>query len=178
MLAAPRWAIVVAVLASSQRLVAQSRDLEVGLDGGLQYAFDSDIATFDVPIQRIRLAFPAGNRLALEPALSFAYADLDGSSSTALRVQLGGLYALSRASLEGAFLRPFVGLGITDIEIDGLVNEDVTTLEIGAGIGSRSGIGDRLMLRFEGNLRGSFPSDDLEDDIVLGATVGLSFFTK
>jgi hypothetical protein len=159
-------------------LNAQSRAVEIGLDGGLQYGFDSEATTFDVPIQRVRAAFPAGDRFALEPAFSFAYADVNGATTTAVRIQLGALYALTRARLEGAFVRPFFGFGINDIEVDGLVNEDVTTLELGAGIGTRTRIADRLALRFEGSLRGNFPSDDLENDIVLGLTVGLSFFTR
>jgi hypothetical protein len=159
-------------------LQAQSRAVEIGMDGGLRYGFDSDATTFDLPIQRVRVAFPAGARFALEPAFSFAYADANGASSTAVRVELGGLYALSRTRLEGAFVRPFFGFGINDFEVDGFVSEDITTLELGAGIGTRTRIAERLMLRFEGSLRGSFLSDDLPDDIVLGLTIGASFFTR
>jgi hypothetical protein len=173
-----RWVMVAATLALPQTVDAQSGAVEVGLDGGLQYAFDTEVATFDLPIQRVRVAFPAGARLAIEPGFSFAYADLNGASSTALRLQLGVLYPLSRARPSGAFVRPFLGFGINDIEVDGLVNEDVTTLELGAGIGTRTRIADRLALRFEGSLRGNFPSDDLEDDIVLGLTAGGSFITR
>jgi hypothetical protein len=159
-------------------LGAQSRAIEIGMDGGLQYGFDTETSTFDLPFQRLRAAFPAGGRFALEPAFSLAYADLNGATSTAVRIQLGGLYALSLARLEGAFVRPFLGFGINDIEVDGLVSEDITTVELGAGIGTRTRIADRLALRFEGSLRGSFPSDDLENDIVLGLTIGASFFSR
>jgi hypothetical protein len=159
-------------------LEAQSRDIEIGMDGGLQHGFDSETTTFDLPIQRVRAAFPAGSRFALEPAFSFAYADLNGASTTTMRIQLGGLYALSPTRLEGAFVRPFFSFGIDDFEVDGLVSEDVNTLELGAGIGTRTRIADRFMLRLEGSLRGSFPSDDLENDIVLGLTVGASFFLR
>jgi hypothetical protein len=172
------WSVIALASLFPAVLEAQSRAVEIGMDGGLQHGFDSEATTFDVPIQRLRAAFPAGDRFALEPAVSLAYADLNGASTTAFRLQLGGLYALSRARLDGAYIRPFVGFGINDIEVDGLINEDVTTLELGAGIGTRTRLADRLALRFEGSLRGSFPSDDLEDDIVLGVTAGLSFFTR
>jgi hypothetical protein len=173
-----RWVILSLMLALSQTLYAQSRAVEIGMDGGFQYGFDTEATTLDLPIQRVRAAFPVGARFALEPAFSFSHADLDGASTTALRIQLGGLYPLSRASLDAAYIRPFLGYGTNDFEVDGLVNEDVTTVELGAGIGTRARIADQLALRFEGNVRGSFPSDDLEDDIVLGLTIGASFFTR
>lgn len=173
-----RWAVLGLMLALSQTLYAQSRAVEIGMDGGFQYGFDTEVTALDLPIQRVRAGFPVGTRFALEPAFSFAHADLDGASTTALRIQLGGLYSLSSASLDAAYIRPFLGYGTNDFEVDGLVNEDVTTLELGGGIGTRTRIADRLALRFEGSLRGSFPSDDLQDDIILGLTVGVSFFTR
>jgi hypothetical protein len=153
-------------------LSAQQRGIEIGLDGGLQYAFDAELLTISVPFQRVRAAFPTDERLAFEPALSFTRLSSGGESAAALALELGALYNFG-AERNTSYARPFVGFEYTDASF----SDGTTVFDLGIGVGSRSRIADRLALRFEGTATGRFPEGGGIDG-AFGATIGLSFFTR
>jgi hypothetical protein len=152
--------------------VAQQPKVEIGLDGGLEYAFDAELLTMALPFQRVRAAFPLEHRLAIEPALSFTRLSSNGESLAALVMRVGVLYDLE---VEGntTYARPFAGIEYAHASF----GESETVFDLGAGIGTRTHIADRLALRIEANLTGRFGAEGGTDGVI-GATVGLSFFTR
>ena len=153
-------------------LGAQERGIEIGLDGGLQYFLDADLLTIAVPFQRVRAAFPSGKRLAFEPALSLNRLSTDGASLVSLAIQVGALYDLA-ATHTRTFARPFAGFEYADASFV----DSETVFDLGIGFGTRSRIADRLSLRLEATVTGRFGQSGGADG-VLGATAGLSFFTR
>jgi hypothetical protein len=164
-------AVLVAVCLLPSLLVAQQHNVEIGLDGGMSYSFDSELLTIAIPFQRVRAAFPLEHRLAIEPALSFTRVSSGGQSLAALMMGAGLLYDLDDEP-GASYARPFFGLEYVDV---GFGSE--TVFDLGAGIGTRSRIADRLALRFEGSITGRFGMEGGTDGVI-GATVGLSFFTR
>jgi hypothetical protein len=153
-------------------LQAQSRALEIGMDGGLEYSFDADLLTIAVPFQRVRAAFPMEDRLALEPSLSLTRLSANGESAVALAMRVGVLYDLE-ATRGSTYARPFAGFEYADASFA----DSETVFNLGAGIGTRSSFADQLALRIEASLTGRFGAEGGTDGVI-GATVGLSFFTR
>jgi outer membrane protein with beta-barrel domain len=166
-----RCTLLSAALLLPGLLSAQQRGIEIGLDGGLQYSTDADLLTISVPFQRVRAAFPSGVRLAVEPGLSFTRLSSNGESLTLLVFQVGALYDFP--DTQNTYVRPFAGFEYAD----GSFSDSNTAFNLGAGVGTRSHIADRLALRIEANLTGRFGSGGGADALI-GATVGLSFFTR
>jgi hypothetical protein len=153
-------------------LVAQRPKVEIGMDGGLTYSFDPNLLTISLPFQRIRAAFPLEHRLAIEPALSFTRVSAEGESLAALMLVVGALYDLETEG-NATYARPFAGIEYTDASF----GDSQTIFDLGAGIGTRTPIADRLALRVEANLTGRFGAEGGTDGVI-GALVGLSFYTK
>jgi hypothetical protein len=164
-------AVLVAVCLLPSLLVAQQHDVEIGLDGGMSYSFDGELLTIAIPFQRVRAAFPLEHRLAFEPALSFTRLSSNGVSVASLMMGVGVLYDLD-GTPGASYARPFVGLEYADV-----FGGSETVFDLGAGIGTRTRIADRLALRFEGSITGRFGASGGTDGVI-GATVGLSFFTR
>jgi hypothetical protein len=165
-------AVLLAACLLPPLLVAQQPNVEIGLDGGLEYAFDAELLTIALPFQRVRAAFPLEHRLAIEPALSFTRLSSNGESLTALVMRVGVLYDLE-AEGNTTYARPFAGIEYADASF----GDSETVFDLGAGIGTRTRIVERLALRIEANLTGRFGAEGGTDGVI-GATIGLSFFTK
>lgn len=165
-------AVLVAVCLLPSMLVAQrNNDVEIGLDGGMSYSLDAELLTIAIPFQRVRAAFPLEHRLAIEPAFSFTRLSSNGVSLAALMMGAGVLYDLDDTP-GASYARPFVGLEYADG-----FGESETVFNLGAGIGTRTRIADRLALRLEGSITGRFGASGGTDGVI-GATVGLSFYTR
>ncbi len=119
-----------------------------------------------VPFQRVRAAFPSGERLAFEPGLAFTRLSSDGESLTILAFQVGALYNFG-ATRSNTYLRPFAGIEYVDDSFSG----GDYAFDLGMGVGSRSRIDDRLALRFELTATGRF-GEGGGTDAVLGASIG------
>jgi hypothetical protein len=163
---------VLAVCLLPSMVVAQQRSVEIGLDGGLEYAFDAELLTIALPFQRVRAAFPLEHRLAIEPALSFARLSSNGESLAALVMRVGVLYDLETEP-NTTYARPFAGIEYADASL----GDSETVFDLGAGMGTRTRIADELALRIEANITGRFGAEGGTDGLI-GATVGLSFFTR
>jgi hypothetical protein len=166
-----RGALLLAGFSIPPGLLAQERGVELGLDGGFEYAFDPHLFTVAIPFQQVRAAFPSGDRLAFEPNLSFTRLSTQGASATALTLQVGALYELG-AGRDRSYARPFAG-----VEYAKLGGDSETIFDLGFGIGTRSRLVDRLALRVEATLTGRFGQGGGADG-ALGATAGLSFYTR
>jgi hypothetical protein len=167
-----RCTLLAATLLIPSLVSAQQRGIELGLDGGFQYSVDADVLAISIPFQRVRAAFPSGERLAFEPALSLTRLSSNGSSLTLFALEVGALYNFA-ATRTNTYARPFFGLQY----LDDSFSDGTSAVELGIGIGSRSRIADRLALRYEIAAAGHFPEGG-GMDALLGASVGLSFFTK
>ena len=167
----PRCAFLLVGLCLPSDLFAQQHRIEIGLDGGVQYAFDANLFTIAIPFQRVRAAFPLEHRLAIEPAFSFTRLSSEGVSVAALAIQVGALYDLD-ATRNSTYARPFAGIEYSDASFSG----GETVFDLGVGVGTRSPLADKLALRIEANVTGRFGAEG-GTDAVIGATVGLSFFT-
>lgn len=166
-----RRAVLFAVLLLPSMLSAQQRGVEIGLDAGAQYEFDAQLLTIAAPLQRVRAAFPSGNRLAFEPALSFARLSARGESLVGLVFEIGALYDFAAAHT--TYGRPFVGFEYADASF----SSGETAVNLGIGFGTRSRVADRLAVRIEATFTGRFPEGGGTDGR-FGVSAGLSFFTK
>jgi hypothetical protein len=166
------YALLLITFSLPSYLDAQQSRIEIGIDGGIQYSFDANLFTIAVPFQRVRAAFPLEHRLAVEPALSFTRLSSEGQSVALLTIQVGALYDID-PSPNRTYVRPFAGIEYADASFTG----GETVFDLGAGLGTRSRLADRLALRIEANLTGRFGAEGGTDGVI-GATVGLSFFTR
>jgi hypothetical protein len=167
-----RCAIVLAVCLLPPTLAAQQNNVEIGLDGGLEYAFDPDLLTIAVPFQRVRAAFPFEPRMAIEPAFSLTRLSSNGESLVAMVIRVGLLLDIE-AERNTTYARPFAGFEYADVSF----GDSETVFNLGAGVGTRTRIADQLALRIEASLTGRFGAEGGTDGVI-GATVGLSFFTR
>ena len=127
-----RYVLLLAVLWLPSILTAQQRGVEIGLDGGVRYELQSELLTIAVPVQRVRAAFPSGNRLAFEPALSFARLSTGGASLAAIVFEVGALYDF--AATHTLYTRPFVGFEYSDASF----SSGESVVDLGIGFGTRS----------------------------------------
>lgn len=167
-----RYALLLVAFSLPSNLSAQQRGVEIGLDGGLQYLVDTEVLVISIPFQRVRAAFHSGDRLAFEPALSFTRLSANGQALTIFALQAGALYTFA-ATRANTYIRPFAGIEY----VDDSFSDGSSAFELGVGVGTRSRIVDRLALRIEANVTGLFPEGG-GTEAALGATVGLSFFTR
>jgi hypothetical protein len=152
-------------------VAAQQRGVEIGFDSRILYELDSRLLLITVPLGRARAAFPSGNQLAFEPALSFARVSADGASVTAMVFEVGAVYDFTPAHT--TYTRPFVGYEYADAT--SLLGESV--VDLGIGFGTRSIVADRLAVRIEGTITGRFGARGGSDGM-FGVSAGLSFFTR
>jgi hypothetical protein len=166
-----RCALLFALFSLPSILSGQQRGVEIGLDAGIDYSVDSRLLSMSIPLQRVRAAFPSGDRLAFEPALSFSRLSARGESLTALVLQVGAVYDF--ADTHTTYTRPFVGFEYADASF----SRGESVVDLGIGFGTRSRVADRLAVRSEGNVTGRFGAEGGTDG-VFGVTAGLSFFTR
>jgi hypothetical protein len=166
----PRYVLLLAALSPPPIVAAQQRGVEIGLDAGVQYELDAELLSISVPLQRVRAAFPSGDRLAFEPALSFARLSTGGESLTALVFEVGALYDFGIDHTR--YARPFVGFEYADASF----SSGESVVDLGIGLGTRSRVADRLVVRIEGTVTGRFGEGGSDGKV--GVAAGLSFFTR
>jgi hypothetical protein len=163
--------LLAALLTIPSFLASQQRGVEIGLDSRALYELDSRLLLISVPLGRARAAFPSGDRLAFEPAFSFARISADGGSVTAMVFEVGAVYDFSSAHT--TYTRPFVAYEYADAT--SFLGESV--VDLGIGFGTRSRIADRLAFRIEGTITGRFGAEGGADGL-FGVMAGISFFTR
>jgi hypothetical protein len=166
-----RRTLLAAALLIPSLASAQQRGIEIGLDGGARYELDAELLVLAVPLQRVRAAFPSGNRLAFEPALSFARVASGGESVIAMVFEVGAVYDFGATPT--TYTRPFVGYEYADASFA----QGESVVDLGIGFGTRSRVADRLAVRIEGTITGRFGTSSGADG-VFGVSAGLSFFTR
>lgn len=170
---APRSVLALAVLALMAGPVAAQRPVELGIDGGLSLHFDPSVAILQFPTGHFRVAFPAGDKLAVEPRFALTYIKVSGIDAVyTMTADLGLMFHFKGAGAGSRpYLRPFVG-----VDLVGGGGESDSQFHAGAGIGVKLPMkADRLALRLEGGL-----NQGLGDGGAFGlfALIGFSFFTR
>jgi hypothetical protein len=186
LLAALLGAAPLAAPLAAQRAAQRAAGLpvELGVDAAVVTDDASDATTVVVPLQRLRVGVFVSPRLSLEPTLAYERTGADGASASGFDGTLGLVAHLSgqptgRARTTSLFVRPFVGLarlsfGSEDEELDA----SATQARVGAGLGLKLPVADRLAWRLEGVYARAFESDEFPSANRFGVNVGLSFHTR
>lgn len=149
--------------------------IEFGTDLVLGLARSDDtptVTSLSLPASTFRVGFHVSDELAIEPRLAATLTWTDGHSST--RLQLGG--ALMYSVAESVYL--FGEGGFTRVSFDASQNSDSASQGyFGGGLGLRRSLDERLGLRWEFGATVFPETDDFRGRTVLGASMGVSFFT-
>jgi hypothetical protein len=165
-----------AFLVTAIPLAAQSRPIELGIDGGLSYKTNSPTTLqLGLPVQNFRVGFAAGPTVSIEPNVVVNYIKVEGLDGVFhFGPELGVLIHFStETNRSRGYFRPF--MGATFVSGGGT---SVNQFDLGGGVGVKVPItGSRLAARFEGGVRHGFKGD-LPSATSIYALFGFSFFTK
>lgn len=147
--------------------VAQDRPTEAGIDMGLQWYPDADVALIALPAAQLRLGFPLGQRLTLEPRTQFLLIT-GGGTDGVLNVAAGLRYDFAGAQ---ASTSPYV-VALPEVLLtfgDGSTSD----FAIGAGLGVQFARSERMAWRVEGSVSRFLDAKTTRIGGLLGATVYL-----
>lgn len=153
---------------------AQDHSLfELGVDGSFSYRFTSPSQTIlNLPVSRFRAGVFLSPQLAIEPSASVSSSNSSGIRFTSMTTGLALLYQFSPSRLTAQpYVRPFVEYTRSSSSVNGQANSQ-STAAIGAGLGLKIPLSNRLMWRLEGAYANQV------GDSRVAALVGLSFFTR
>ena len=144
---------------------------ELGADAGLQFSLDDpNTTTIQIPVQSVRVGIHTSDVLSIEPFFGFNYVKVeDVDAVTLYQFGVGALYHLSTSRTQSQlFVRP--ALMVVGVSAGG--NSDS---EVGAGVGfgiKWPRLNGRMAWRGEANI------NFIDDNTILGALFGISFFTR
>lgn len=169
-------AILAATAANAGAQASQAGNpVELGIDAVVATTVgDSpNVTTISIPSAEFRVGFFVSNDLSIEPRIGVASIKGGGPAFTTYTGQLGLLYHFGGERVgSGVYVRPFAGFnGISSGVSD-------TQANLGAGLGTKIPFGDRLATRLEANYMHSFSSSNRLAYNQIGASIGLSFFTR
>ena len=168
----------ITLVASASR--AQDRPIELGIDAGLTVGLgDNSFTTINIPAQAFRVGFFVQDNISIEPKVGINSTSVNGHRNTNYRAELGLLYHFFRPGMRSYsspgprssfYVRPFAGIvGASNND-----NSDTRGL-LGAGVGIKVPLVNRLASRFEANIAHTFGDASSNE---LGILAGLSFFTR
>lgn len=166
--------LVAASVASAQarrQTASTAKVWEIGADAGLSFGLDDpNVTQMDIPVQSIRAGVHVSDVLSIEPFLGLNYTKFeDVDAVTSYRFGVGALYHFSTSRTQSQlFVRP--ALMVVGLSAGG--NSDS---EVGAGVGvgiKWPKLGGRMAWRGEANI------NFINDNTILGALFGISFFTR
>jgi len=160
-----------------------SLPIELGIDGGVTFGLgDADYTRIALPGQRFRVGFFTSDAISIEPAIALNYVSTGDTHSTDFVGDVGVLFHTSpTAGGSRVYLRPFAGLETISFSSDNPnVDDSTTQFHLGAGVGIKVPLANRLRARFEANFLHGFDSSGAGDTSgnAIGLTAGLSFFTR
>lgn len=175
------WSRTIAVVLCSTAATvatasAQSRGVELGIDGGFSYKVnDPTVFQIDIPISRFRVGFMVSDHVSVEPAIEFDMIKVEGEDAvTALGAQLGLLYHFSAdATTSQAFFHPFAGISWVDFGAG-----SASQFHAGGGLGVKLPVASQLAVRLEAGFQYAFESDDFDKATSIFALIGFSFRTR
>ena len=157
--------------------------IELGVDANITRDDRSDATTFALPLGRVRAGFFLSPSLSLEPALSVQRTSAENGSSTRVGGALGLLAHLGgvptgRYRTTSVYVRPFVGFDRFSFDPDDGDGASATQGNVGAGLGAKFPVGDRLAWRLEAVYTRLLETDDAPSGNLFGLNLGLSFHTR
>jgi hypothetical protein len=168
--------LIGAAIMTPALLCAQSRPVELGLDGGLSISFNGGTrTTVSVPFQEVRAGFFVIDDVSIEPAGSLSYIKIEDIDAIAtLGFDLAFLFHFTPdRSAPQPYFRPVAGL--TFVTAGG---ENASQFNVGGGFGVKLPATNQLAVRLEARFRHNFENDDFAGVSTITAVIGLSFFTK
>jgi hypothetical protein len=164
----------VILAAAPSGATAQGNLVELGLDGTVAVGLDDPrVTTIGIPIQQFRAGFFTSPTISWEPTFAMNYVRVEGLGHfSAMSLGMGVLIHLSPdRSRARSYVRPFAGVTRTSNGTSDSAGN------FGFGFGLKSPFADRrLATRLEAFLNHIF--DDPNSATTLGASFGLSFFTR
>jgi len=178
--------VFVLLLAFAEGAAAQNAgSVELGYDASFEIWFIDDVTDnlYSVGVpgggmtllspQRVRIGYLFSEAGELEFPLGFSLIN-DGDESYWLMA--AGLYGMYNFRSSGKTAIPFLrGGGTLNVIHDG--SDTYTQFSVGAGVGTRIMVADRLAVRLGAGVERSPETDDLRGHTDLLFDVGLSFFT-
>lgn len=158
------------------------RPIELGIDAAVTIGLgDNSVTVVDIPAQAFRIGFFVDDRMSLEPKVGLTTISGRGDTFTSYIAELGLLFHFYRPRVRpdpypyprpasAFYVRPFVGI----VGASG-GDDSVTDGFLGAGLGMKVPLINRLASRFEANFAHRF-GDRSSNQI--GLLAGLSFFTR
>jgi len=160
---------------------AQGRPVELGVDGAVSYSRVDDaegtgsntVQSWAFPAQRFRVGVFPADPLELQLTMAFSVADFGEVSTVRFTLGLAAAYRITGQGARSGF---FVsGGGALNLLSH---NGSDTQWTVGAGIGYKAPLGDRLALRPALEIGRSFASALRPGNTTVSGLVGLSFFTR
>lgn len=151
---------------------------ELGADISFVYQKPSGgdgIFTIATPVD-LRVGFIAGDKLVVEPRLSFLFASGGGATAYAFApLDLNLLWALGQGNREGPYVT--VGGGMNYLHISNGASNSATQFSLNGGLGTRLPT-ESAAIRLEAFARYLFEhaSDGLPKEFQVGARVGISLW--
>lgn len=169
------WSVVVAAgLSVTAASGAAAQGVELGVDLGLGYGFDSEVFDISAPTA-FRVGFPVGEAMTIEPRTTLSFASGNGATLMTLAVQGAIMYPFAGDRREGAYVAALPTIALLKFEEDFLgIDETATQFSLGGGVGVRIPQGERLGLRLEAQLVHNFDAEATE----LRGLFGVSFWTR
>ena len=162
-----------ATAANAQRARSSGGAIELGIDGGVTFAFsDPNTTIVALPDQSFRLGYFLNDKAELEPRFNLNSAHGGGFSATSFDFELGLLLIPKGDRVgKGLYVRPFLGI----VGLSGDLGDDNTGYA-GAGVGLKIPFADRrLAWRSEANYAHAFSNGGSNQ---LGLSTGFSWFTR
>lgn len=144
---------------------------EIGADAGLTFGLDDpNVTQIDIPVQSIRAGIHVSDVLSIEPFFGLDYTKFeDVDALTLYQFGVGALYHFSPSRTRSQlFIRPA-------LMVVGLSAAGNSDSEVGAGVGfgiKWPKLGGRMAWRGEANI------NFINDNTLIGALFGISFFTR
>jgi len=168
--------LALAATSAGAQTTQSANPVELGIDAVIASTVGSspNYTQVSIPDAVFRVGFFVSNDLSIEPRVGISSISGGGSTFTSYNGELGLLYHFIPGERPGAgvYVRPFAGFTGTS----GGGND--TQARIGVGLGTKIPFADRLATRLELNYGHAFSTDNNTGGNEIGASIGLSFFTR
>ena len=168
--------LAIATASAGAQTTQSANQVELGIDAVITSTVGSspNYTTVSIPDAQFRVGFFVSNDLSIEPRIGIMSVSGGGSTYTTYNGELGLLYHFVPGERPGTgvYVRPFAGF--TGVSAGG----SDTHARIGVGLGTKIPFADRLATRLELNYGHVFSTNNSDGGNQIGASIGLSFFTR
>jgi Outer membrane protein beta-barrel domain len=162
----------VMLILASPSAAQEHKAFELGVDGMIAYrATTPSSTTVTLPVGRMRVGYFLAPNFSFEPSLSYNSSDGNGSHSSRTTIGVAIVPQFAAIGNSKVYARPFVEYNFITSTFE---NQRITSQasSVGAGVGVRVPLANRLMWRLEA----AYANSTGESQFM--GLVGLSFFTN